>query len=257
MFSSLRVRLPLLFLAGILLSGVVTTAIAVRLFQEFAHDQSVSELRQEASGIAKLYSAAIRDTFAATNKNDSRRAPTFAAQNLELATGDKIYYAGVNPFPGEKSGLRQLDLNSIDWSSGDSLAFEFTPPGAKQEHLAVAEPVILDKRPIGAIVVAKVKTDVNHRVYALMRRLAIAGALGLLVAGALAVYFSRRIVRPVRALSDAADEVAKGNYQVRVPQRAAGEIGHLAERFEQMAERLAERRDIGLHGLAAILLDEG
>jgi signal transduction histidine kinase len=239
-FSSLRVRLPLLFLAGIVLAGVVSTAIAIRLFQEFAHDQSVAELRQEAAGIAKLYSEAISDTYAVSRKRDSRRAPTFAARNLELATGDKIYYVGVNPFPGENSGLRQLELTSIDWTSGQRLTFEFTPPGAKHSHLAVAEPVVVKQQPIGAIVVAKVKTDVNDSVFALVRRLAIAGALGLLVAGALAWYLSRRLVRPVLALSRATDEVAQGNYQVSIPDRGAGEIGHLAERFEQMTERLAE-----------------
>jgi signal transduction histidine kinase len=68
----------------------------------------------------------------------------------------------------------------------------------------------------------------------------LAGALGLLVACVLAVYLSRRIVRPVLALSLAADEVAGGNYAVEVPDRAAGEIGHLADRFGEMAVRLAE-----------------
>ena len=52
MFNSLRVRLPLLFLAGILLAGAVTTVIAVRLFQNFAHDRAVSELTRGARGVA-------------------------------------------------------------------------------------------------------------------------------------------------------------------------------------------------------------
>ena len=36
LFGSLRVRLPLVFLAGIILAGLVTTLIAVRLFRDFA-----------------------------------------------------------------------------------------------------------------------------------------------------------------------------------------------------------------------------
>ena len=35
MLGSLRVRLPLIFLAGIVLAGVITTAISIRLFQQF------------------------------------------------------------------------------------------------------------------------------------------------------------------------------------------------------------------------------
>ena len=67
-------------------------------------------------------------------------------------------------------------------------------------------------------------------------------------------YVSRRLVRPLLALSRAADEVAGGNYDVERARRGApGEIGHLAERFEEMAAAAdgvggarAELPDVGL-----------
>jgi signal transduction histidine kinase len=234
--SSLRVRLPLLFFGGIVLSSVVTTAIAVTLFRDFAHDQTVTELRREAKGIARLYEDAARANLG----NTPRRPPTFAARSLELATGDKIYYAGVPLFPGERSGMRRLPIASVDWQSGRTLTFEFTPPGLTRSYLAVAQPVSLGDKPVGAIVVAKQKTDIAERVRELFLRLAIAGAFGLVVAGLLAWYLSRTIVRPVLALSRAADEVAGGNYTVDIPEGGMGEIGHLAERFDEMTDRLAE-----------------
>ena len=240
MFRSLRVRLPLLFLAGIVLAGIVTTLIAVQLFRQFAHDQTLSALRQSANGIAELYSNAIKADFAAAKRSQSQRAPSFARANLEKATGDRIYWAGVNPFPGEKSGLRPLPLRTIDWTSGKTLEFEFVPPGLHRTYLAVAQPVELHNRPIGAIVIARAKTSVNHSVVQLVTRLTVAGALGLVVAALLGWYLSRRLVRPVLVLSKAADDVAGGNYDVTVPSRAPGEIGHLAERFDEMAGRLAE-----------------
>src|SRR6266576_3050468 len=219
MFRSLRVRLPLLFLAGIVLAGLVTTLIAVQLFRQFSRDQTLSELRREANGIAELYSNAVNETFGASQRKNSRRAPTF---------------------PGERSGLPQWDIKTINWTSGETLTFEFTPPGLHHTYLAVARPVRLHKRPIGAIVIAKRKTSVNHSVYLLVERLALAGCLGLVVSALLGWYLSRRLVRPVLVLSRAADEVAAGNYDVTVPRRAPGEIGHLADRFGEMAERLAE-----------------
>jgi two-component system OmpR family sensor kinase len=241
MFSSLRVRLPLIFIGGILVAALVTTVIAVQLFRSFAHDQALVQLRQQADGIAKLYSNAVNQDFAVSNRSNSRRAPTFARANLEKATGDLIYFDGpVNPFPGEKSGLRPLNLKRIDWTSGQTLSFEFTPPHLHQTYLAVANPVFLNKTAIGAIVVAKQKTDVSNRVQALIARLALAGLLGLLVAAIVGWYLSRGIVRPLLALSGAADEVAGGTYDVALPRRAPGEIGHLTERFGEMAERLAE-----------------
>ena len=128
MLGSLRVRLPLVFLGGILLAGLVSTVIAVQLFQRFAHDQAVHELTREANGIAALYTSAVNASYGTTN---DRAAPSFARKNLERATGDRIYYVGGVPFPGQKSGLPELPQKTIDWQSGKSLVFEFTPPGAR------------------------------------------------------------------------------------------------------------------------------
>src|SRR5437773_3585890 len=231
MFRSLRVRLPLLFLAGIVLAGLLTPMKASQLSCQFSPDRTLSEMRHEANGIAELYSNAVNETFGASQRKNSRRAPTFARANLEKATGDVIGYVGVPPFPGERSGLPQWDIKTINWTSGETLTFEFTPPGLHHTYLAVARPVRLHKRPIGAIVIAKRKTSVNHSVYLLVERLALAGVLGLVVAGLLGWYLSRRLVRPVLVLSRAADEVAAGNYGVTVPRRAPGEIGHPPGRF--------------------------
>ena len=50
MLNSLRFRLPALFLAGIALSGLVTSLIALRLFQDFTRSETLQQLRQEAHG---------------------------------------------------------------------------------------------------------------------------------------------------------------------------------------------------------------
>ncbi|MGN6799228.1 MAG: HAMP domain-containing protein, partial [Gaiellaceae bacterium] len=264
-FGSLRVRLPLVFLAGIILAGLVTTLIAVRLFRDFAHDQALSKLSREAHGVAQLYANAVSASYASnnTNKSNDRRAPTsVTAQTLALATGDKIFFVGpLRLFPGQVSqpipGLQRLPPTTWDWISGKSGTFEFTPPGSHRRYYAVANPIVtgptgVNPTPFGAIVVATPKTDVSRRVYDLIERLAIAGILGLLVSALLAWYLSRRIVRPVLQLSDAADAVARGDYDVKVPQRAPGELGHLSERFGEMASRLAEVEEMERNFLMSV-----
>src|SRR4051794_39028735 len=250
MLGSLRVRLPLVFLTGILLAGLVTTLIAVRLFRDFAHDQALTKLSREANGIASLYASAVPKSYAAKSgkKSSDQRAPAaFTAKSLQLATGEKLFFMGPHSlFPGQEpiSGLKRLPPTTFEWISGKSGTFEFTPPGAHRRYYAVANPIITgtksDSQVVGAIIVATPKTDVSHRVYSLLERLALAGILGLIIAGALGWYLSRRIVRPVLQLSDAADAVARGDYAVQVPTNAPGELGHLSERFGEMASRLAE-----------------
>ncbi len=238
--GSLRFRLPALFLLGIVLAGVVAALISLRLFQTYTRDQSVRELQREASGLSQLYAdAALR---AADEGSD---AIDFAASKIELATGDQIYYIGASLFPGQDSGLTRLAESSVPPEVSTlkgPVTFEFTPPGSKRSYLAAAEPVRLEpeSEALGAIVVAKPRTELRDQWLPLVLRLAAAFGVGALLAGLLSWWLSRKITGPVLALSSAADEIASGNYAVRVPARGGGdEISHLSERFNEMAARLA------------------
>src|SRR5262249_59781480 len=95
MLGSLRFRLPALFLAGIVVSGVIAAAIALALFQNYAHKQLLAKLRREANGLTQLYQ---RQAIAANNTG--ARPLRFAPAQLERAAGDKIFYVGADAFPG-------------------------------------------------------------------------------------------------------------------------------------------------------------
>jgi signal transduction histidine kinase len=56
----------------------------------------------------------------------------------------------------------------------------------------------------------------------------------------------------VLKLSRAADEVARGNYDVDVPPGGAGEIGVLAGRFREMAARLSEAEELERNFLMSV-----
>ena len=57
----------------------------------------------------------------------------------------------------------------------------------------------------------------------------------------LVIYLSRSVTRPLLALSRAADQVAAGRYDAKLPRaRSDDEIGHLTDRFREMTDRLAE-----------------
>src|SRR6266581_4777960 len=239
MFSSLRFRLPALFLLGIVVSGLIAAVVALRLFQGYVLIRSKADLRREAIGLTEVFAQQ------AITANDTGVLPLISRQ-LERATGDRLFYVGVSPFPDKsvKSvGLEVLPQKTVDWRSGRTITFEFKPPGATKTYLAVARPLKLAKKgpAFGDLIVAKPKTELNQRLIPLLQRLAIASLGGIIVAGLLGWYLSRRITRPVLALSRATDEIERGSYDVDLPRvRGGGEIGHLAHRFREMAARLAE-----------------
>ena len=132
---SLRFRLPALFLLAILLAGLVSTAVAVRMSKGYAETtsrrQAFRELRKEATGLTSLYAS-------------EAGRPRLASSQLELATGDRIFYTGLDLFPGQKKAFTPLPRSFFDYAAvrrGATVQFPFTPPGARHPFLGVARPV--------------------------------------------------------------------------------------------------------------------
>jgi signal transduction histidine kinase len=242
MFRSLRFRLPALFLAGIALTGLVSTLIAFGLFRDYTQDQAKQELRREAAGLTQLYARQAQ-----RSQERGTRPPLFAADRLEAASGNRLFYTGLDIFSGQETGLTKLPRSAVDWSSlerGQTVEFEFTPPGEDRNFLAVAHPLALDGEFVAAITVATPEAQLSDQAWRLMARLAIALAVGLIVTAVFAWYLSGRITRPVRRLAKAADEVAEGRYDTHVEVSGKDEIADLADSFRQMTERLAEAEEL-------------
>jgi signal transduction histidine kinase len=81
--------------------------------------------------------------------------------------------------------------------------------------------------------------------YQTTRDTLITGGVALAVALALGVYFATRLTRPLAQLARRADAIAAGTVATDAPAiRGPGEIGHLAQRVDEMARRIAERAEL-------------
>lgn len=241
MLGTLRFRLTALFLTVVLVFGLVSIALAVRLFQDVTRTESVRELSREAAGLADLYAqAALRSS------DEGTQAPAFAARNLELATGDQLFYVGLSLFPGQRFGLTRLPrsaLGDVDLPRDGLVTFEFTPPGDDTRLIAAAQPVRLARgtEAFGWLVVAKPVTELRAQWLTLLGRLALALAVGIGLAGMLFWWLSRRLTEPVLTLTRATQDVAAGHYDVEIPDsRGSDEISLLSDRFRRMVDKLAE-----------------
>jgi two-component system sensor histidine kinase BaeS len=70
--------------------------------------------------------------------------------------------------------------------------------------------------------------------------LAWAAGAAVLVALLISIFFSRRILHPLRGMMLASQRIADGHYAERVEAGGADELGQLAVRFNQMAEKLEQ-----------------
>jgi len=242
MFGSLRFRLPALFLLGIVLSGIVAALISIRFFQSYTRARAVDELRSESVGIVQLY---------------ARQAGLETVPYTRLVRalgGDRVFW--VPAFKGSVLYQRlpelpegTVDMKALDASGPSTVDIRLR--GAR--YLAVARPLKLGDNLFGALVVAKPNTQLHSRSVTLIERLGIAFGGGVIVAGLLGLYLSRRLVSPLRKLSKAADEVAAGHYGVELPEpRGGDEIAHLSSRFSDMAAKLAESEQLSRNFLMSV-----
>jgi signal transduction histidine kinase len=240
---SLRFRLPALFLLGIVLAAVFATILAVRFFQGYTRTHAASELRAESAGIEGLY-------------EQQAGIGHVSLKNLKLALGkDKVFW--VPPVRGaslQVGPLPRLPRSAVPLEKlGDpkSPAFDFTVPSGS--YFGVAQIVHLGGIPAGALVVAEPESELRSRWLQLAGELALAFGIGIPIAGILVLYFSRRIARPLEALTAAADEVAAGHYDIAVRERTGGsEVERLAARFDEMTARLAESEQLSRNFLMSV-----
>ena len=245
MIGTLRFRLTALFLMVVLVFGLASIALAVRLFQDVTRTESIRELEREAAGLADLYAqAAVRAS------DEGTKAPEFAARNLELATGNELYYVGVSLFPGQRFGLKRLQrsaLGDVELDRNRLVTFEFTPADDDRALIGAAQPVRLapGTEAFGWLVVATPVTEVREEWVTLLGRLALALAVGIALAGLLFWWLSRRFTEPVLALTRATQDVAAGRYDVEIPDaRGSDEISLLSDRFRRMVTKLAEAEQL-------------
>jgi two-component system, OmpR family, sensor kinase len=241
MLGTLRFRLTALFLATVVVFGLASIALAVRLFQDVTRSQSVQELEREARGLAALYAQS-----ALQSSDEGAKAPEFAAKNLELATGDRLYYVGASLFPGQRFGLKRLRrdvLGDVALDRDRLVTFEFTPPDDDRKLLAAAQPVQLVRgtEPFGWLIVAKPTAELREEWVTLVERLLLALAAGIALAVLLLWWLSRRLTEPVLALTHATRAIAAGSYDVEIPEpRGSDEVSQLSQRFRRMVEQLAQ-----------------
>ncbi len=110
----------------------------------------------------------------------------------------------------------------------------------EDEQLLAGEAVTAGNQVFGAISVALPTSQLNERLLeaqlAGRRVLLLVGAVGAL----LIVLFSRTIIRPLKALTAASEQIATGNFDQRVEEKGGLEIQSLAHSFNSMSARLRE-----------------
>ena len=96
---------------------------------------------------------------------------------------------------------------------------------------------------VGELHILRSFNTVDRRITTLRQRMIAVWLIAILAGLALTYWLAKRILQPVKALDEAAAEIGRRNYAVRVKPETEDELGRLSETFNSMAESIQTARE--------------
>ena len=144
-------------------------------------------------------------------------------------------------------GLRLLIADTQGSVVADTESTLLTTQLAPAE-LAAGIPLTVESKSVGTLLAVSAVTTTSSPATDFVREINRSTWVSSVVAGSLALllglFLFRQIVSPVRAVTHAAQRIAAGNLEQRVPVMTNDEVGQLAHSFNQMADALALDRQL-------------
>jgi signal transduction histidine kinase len=160
-----------------------------------------------------------------------------------LAAFDPSRLLGVNGnLPG---AVHYQSLIDAARTTGQQVSGIVNPTGRREESLnATAIPLKNDQGSVMAVLVVAIARSGMVQAQQHIRAISYGVAAGgILLAIAFSLWIAARVSRPIEQLARAAEEVAGGNWDVRVPRHGRDEVSVLARSFNHMTEQLQSQRD--------------
>jgi two-component system, NtrC family, nitrogen regulation sensor histidine kinase NtrY len=201
-----------------------------RLDQSFVADLPV------APGVQIGLYSDLNSSTAAENLMSGATAPALTVFDPARLLGPNGAIAGAAHYQNLIDAAR---------SSGQQVSGIVNPTGRREDSLnATAIPLKNEQGNVMAVLVVAIARSGMVEAQQHIRAIAYGvAAVGILLSIAFSLWIAARVSRPIEQLAHAAEEVAGGNWDVRVPARGRDEVSVLARSFNHMTEQLQSQRD--------------
>ncbi len=164
------------------------------------------------------------------------------AQGLREATGGSefLFVSGGRVIT---STLQSATGSQVLEAQGTGKDLERIKAGGAEYTMLVTPLLDVEGRAIGELRILRSFESARQHIAELRRNMVLVWFFAFLLAMALTYLLARRILEPVRELDRAAAEVARGNYDTRVPVASNDELGRLAQAFNAMCASIQDGRE--------------
>jgi len=165
------------------------------------------------------------------------------AQRLKEATGGSefLFLSGGNVIASSLNPRATGELAKAIASGGGRVIHRISD--GVTEYAPLVTPLgDIEGRTIGELWIFRSFENARQALGVLRRNIVLLGLLAVLAGLGLTYLLARNIMRPVEKLDRAAAEVARQNYDYRVPVNSRDELGRLAETFNNMCASIQSAR---------------
>ncbi|RXJ03879.1 HAMP domain-containing protein [Anaerobacillus alkaliphilus] len=234
-----------LWFTFLLLVSVVLTVLTIMLlqyFEKFHTDQAEEQLTNHAVMIASILEE--YETEEAALSTTQRIIDNYAMKLLLVLDGDEFWYypnendkIPVELFETNPELLKVVTDGEVIITRGD---FPFYSDGEEihNEVLVVGMPIQLVQNRTGVLYLYQYLEVVEEALTQTKNIIFLAAGIAIVLTTIFAFFLSTRITAPLRKMRQASLEVAKGNFDTKVPILTRDEIGSLAMAFNRMGRVL-------------------
>lgn len=125
-------------------------------------------------------------------------------------------------------------------------------PETGEPVLSIAYPLLFDTKNAGALRLVTSLAEAEAVIQRIFLFLLVAGIAILIISVIVSLLLSRTITEPVRQITRGAEEMAAGNFTVRIPKQHNDELGMLSDTLHYMAEEIMRHEKVKNQFVASV-----
>ncbi len=238
MKRNLRTRLMANFLIAILVTAIIVVALADLItLNQIAYMVTFTGLRT-----ARLLAPTFAEYYA---QHGSWDGVDQLMRRYRLALDVHHPSRPMMPQVRPETHGRVLLLDAQGHQVADSVPNQ-PPLSLSAEDKAKGFPIVVQDRLVGSLIVVSTLPGVQMERALMLRQIRrwmiLAGGIATLAGLIVSAMQARRIAAPVRALAQAARQIAAGDFSRRVPVTGEDELAEMAQAFNSMVAQLAQQQ---------------
>ena len=226
----------------------IVTVLMLEFLEDFHTEQAEDSLRQEAATIGKIVEQYDRVEDSLPIIDDILGAETNA---LIVRNSESVFlsiHEGLNKAVIKDKILKDKTLDNI-YTSNKTIIKKMLMPSMTEKdkmenYIILASPFESEKEVHGAVFIYQSLDVVNKTSNHTTNIVFLSGFIALLLTTMFTFFLSSRITSPLRTMREAALELAKGNFETKVPYLQRDEIGELGIAFNRMGRQLKHHVEV-------------